>query len=99
MWLMLQQETPEDYVVATGKTYSVQNFLEASLISAGLEPDLKRYVEYDQNLKRPAEVDLLVGDATKARVKLGWEPKLDFHKLVDLMVQNDLALESQKVNC
>jgi GDPmannose 4,6-dehydratase len=94
MWLMLQKDSPDDYVIATGKTHSVREFVLAALESAGLDPDIDRYVEYDATLKRPAEVDLLIGDATKAKNALGWEPDLDFQELVDLMVKNDLREES-----
>jgi GDPmannose 4,6-dehydratase len=94
MWLMLQQDNPDDYVIATGETHTVQEFVEASLISAGLDGPIEKYVDFDTNLLRPAEVDLLIGDASKALDKFGWSPKVRFSELVDLMVQNDLRLES-----
>jgi len=94
MWLMLQQKTPQDYVIATGQTRSVRDFVEAALIAAGLEPDVERYVDYDKEMRRPAEVDLLVGDAAKAQKLLGWAPKTSFEELVKLMVSNDLRIES-----
>ena len=97
MWLMLQQEVPDDYVIATGETHSVREFVEESLIAAGLEPDIEKYVVYDKNMKRPSEVDLLIGDASKAKRILGWEPKIKFAELVKLMVKNDLIEESERI--
>lgn len=94
MWLMLQKETPDDYVIATGRTHSVRDFLLESLKAAGLEPDEEKYYEPDPKMIRPAEVDLLIGDSTKAKNQLGWTPKVDFRQLVKLMVRNDLELES-----
>ena len=94
MWLMTQQDVADDYVVATGETRSVRDFLVAALIAADLEPDVETYVSYDKEMARPSEVDLLVGDATKAKEVLGWTPKTSFNELVDLMVQNDLRIES-----
>ena len=96
MWMMLQQKNPDDYIVATGEMRSVKDFLVASLLAAGLEPDIERYVEFDPGLIRPAEVDLLVGDATKAREILGWKPTISFDQLVSRMVENDLKIENQK---
>ena len=87
MWLMLQQDEPEDFVLATGKTYSVQEFLEAAFSYLGI--DWRKYVEIDPIYYRPAEVDLLVGDARKANNKLGWFPKTKFEELVKLMVDAD----------
>ena len=92
MWLMLQQETPDDYVIATGKTHSVRNFVEAALIAVDLSGPIENYVDFDQEMVRPSEVDLLVGDPTKAKKNLGWEPTLDFNDLVKLMVKNDLQI-------
>ena len=89
MWLMLQQEAPEDYVVATGETYSVRDLLNEAF--GYLDLDWQRHVEIDPRYYRPAEVDLLIGDATKARLKLGWEPKVNFKQLVKMMVDADLA--------
>jgi GDPmannose 4,6-dehydratase len=94
MWSMVQHDTPEDFVIATGETRSVREFVEAALIAAGLEPNVERYVTYDLELLRPAEVDVLVGNSSKAKELLGWSPKKNFQSLVELMVENDLKLES-----
>lgn len=88
MWLMLQQEEADDYVIATGETHSVQEFVEEAFGYQGL--DWRQYVVQDARFYRPAEVDLLVGDATKAGKQLGWEPTVDFRQLVRLMVDADL---------
>jgi GDPmannose 4,6-dehydratase len=96
MWLMLQQDQPEDYVVATGVAHSIEQLVEMAFAEVGIE-DWRRYVRQDQRFFRPAEVDLLIGDASKARDRLGWEPEVDFAGLVKLMVANDLAIESGKV--
>jgi GDPmannose 4,6-dehydratase len=90
MWLMLQQEKPDDYVIATGETHSVREFLEAAFAHAGL--DWRKHVEIDQRYFRPAEVDLLIGDARKAKRQLSWEPKTKFAELVQLMVDADIEL-------
>ena len=89
MWLMLQQEEPDDYVVATNETYSIREFLDISFQYVNL--NWQDYVEFDQRYLRPAEVDLLIGDSTKAREKLGWQPSVTFEGLVKLMVDADLA--------
>lgn len=94
MWLMLQQENPDDYVIATGETHTVKEFVEASLFAAELDGPIEKYVDFDEAMIRPAEVDLLIGDATKAAKKLHWEPKVKFKELVNIMVQNDLSLEN-----
>ncbi len=88
MWLMLQQDTPDDYVIATGETHSVREFVEEAFGYVGL--DWREYVVEDPRFYRPAEVDLLVGDASKARQVLGWEPSVSFQELVRLMVDADL---------
>jgi GDPmannose 4,6-dehydratase len=88
MWLMLQQNTPDDYVIATGTTRSVGEFVRAAFDHVGL--DWEKYVVVDPRFYRPAEVDLLVGDASKARSALGWEPETSFERLVETMVQADL---------
>lgn len=93
MWLMLQQEKPDDYVIATGETHSVRDFLEAAFGHVGL--DYKDYLITDENLYRPAEVNVLCGDATKARKVLGWQPKYSFRELVREMVDSDLKLFSK----
>lgn len=94
MWLMLQQEEPGDFVIATGKSYSVKEFLEYSLKVADLPGPIEDYVDFDSEMVRPSEVNLLIGDATKAEKELGWKPTKDFYSLVELMVENDLKLES-----
>jgi len=88
MWLMLQQEIPDDYVIATGETHTVREFLEEVFIYAGLNID--DHVEIDERLFRPHEVPLLLGDATKAKNKLGWEPKVKFKELAKMMYDEDL---------
>ena len=88
MWLMLQQDTPDDYVIATGETHSVQEFLEETF--AYLDMDHRDHVEVDPRYYRPSEVDLLLGDPGKAKEKLGWEPEVSFTELVRLMVDADL---------
>jgi GDPmannose 4,6-dehydratase len=92
MWLMLQQKTPDDFVIATGKTHSVRDFLTVATEVAGLKGNPEDYVVIDDSFKRPAEVDLLIGDATKAKKVLGWEPKVSFKELVKKMVMNDINL-------
>jgi GDPmannose 4,6-dehydratase len=95
MWLMLQQDTPDDYVVATGETHSVKEFLEEAFSHAQL--DWRKHVEIDPRYFRPAEVDLLLGDPTKAKQKLGWKPTVGFKALVKQMVEADLAeVETEK---
>jgi GDPmannose 4,6-dehydratase len=89
MWLMLQQDEPGDFVVATGETHSVREFCQVAFGHAGL--DWERYVRVDQAHFRPAEVDLLIGDATRAHTVLGWKPEVSFEKLVCMMVDADLA--------
>ena len=91
MWLMLQQNDPDDYVIATGKHHSVRDFLALALKIVGLDGDPESYVTIDKNFIRPAEVDLLVGDFSKAKNILGWEPKTSFEELVQKMVEFDSA--------
>ena len=93
-WLMLQHETPEDFVIATGETHSVREFLEETFGLLNL--DWREYVEEDARYHRPAEVDLLLGDASKARRVLGWEPEVDFKGLVKIMVEHDLELAKRE---
>ena len=90
MWRMMQQEKPDDYVLATGETHSVREFLDLAFEYVGL--DWKKYVEIDPRYYRPAEVDLLLGDATKAKNELGWKPRVSFPELVRMMVDADLKL-------
>lgn len=90
MWLMLQQDEPDDYVVATGETHSVREFVEETFSCLGL--DWQKYVKHDARYERPAEVDLLIGDSAKAKEKLGWEPRIKFKELVRLMVDADMKL-------
>lgn len=87
MWMMLQQDQPDDYLVATGETHSVREFVQA--VFGKLDLDWEQYVKIDPRYFRPAEVDLLLGDATKARNTLGWKPKVSFQELVEMMVQHD----------
>jgi len=94
MWLMLQQERPDDYVVATGETHSVREFLEEAFRRVNLS--WADHVETDERLYRPAEVDLLVGDASKAKKVLGWEPQVRFAGLVAMMVDADVAIERRE---
>lgn len=96
MWLMLQQDEPGDYVVATGETHSVRECLVNAFAAVGID-DWERYVRQDPRYFRPAEVDLLVGDSTKARTQLGWKPEVTFEQLIERMVAHDLALESKKL--
>jgi len=96
MWMMLQQDQPDDYVVATGETHSIEEFLTLAFQEVGLD-DWRNYVRQDPRFFRPAEVDLLIGDPTKAREKLGWVPEVDFPSLVSMMVQNDLKIESARL--
>jgi len=90
MWRMLQQPEPDDYVLATNETHTIQELCEVAFSQAGL--DWKEFVKYDARYERPAEVDLLIGDPAKAQAKLGWEPKTRFKELIELMVDADLAL-------
>ena len=96
MWRMMQVDKPDDFVIATGETHSVREFVELAFECAGL--DWKKYVEIDQRYFRPVEVDILQGDYSKARELLGWEPKLKFHELVKLMVEEDTKLLSDELN-
>jgi GDPmannose 4,6-dehydratase len=89
MWHMLQQDEPDDYVIATGETHSVRELIEVAFGHVGL--DWKKHVTLDQRFLRPAEVDLLIGDPAKAKQKLGWTPTVDFAGLVKMMVDADLA--------
>ncbi len=94
MWLMLQQDEPDDYVIATGQTHSVREFLDE--VFGRLELDWEKYVEIDPRYFRPAEVEILLGDATKARQKLGWQPKVNFKDLAKMMVEHDWKLAKEE---
>ena len=96
MWMMLQQDEPDDFVVATGETHAVEEFVQLAFAAADLG-DWRRYVRQDERFFRPAEVDLLVGDASKARRRLGWRPTVDFPSLVERMVAHDLKVETEKI--
>jgi len=94
MWLMLQHDKPDDYVVATGESYSVRDFLDEA--SSLMHLDWQKYVKIDLRYMRPTEVDFLLGDAGKARRKLGWTPRVNFRQLVGMMVEHDLDLANQE---
>jgi GDPmannose 4,6-dehydratase len=94
MWLMLQQDKPDDYVVATGETHSVREFVE--LVFRKLNMEYRDHVSIDPKYFRPTEVDILLGDATKARKKLGWEPKVGFDQLIDMMIESDMELAKKE---
>ena len=94
MWLMLQQEEPDDFVIATGETHSVQEFVEAAFAAVNL--DWREFVRTDPAFCRPAEVDLLVGDSSKAKAKLDWQPKVTFKELVEIMVDADMKRVGNK---
>ena len=91
MWLMLQQERANDYVIATGETHSIRDFLTHAFQHVGIE-DWSKHVKQDPRFMRPAEVDVLRGDSALAKEELGWEPKVDFNNLVKKMVTNDINL-------
>ena len=95
MWLMLQQENPDDYVIATGETHSVQEWLDTVFEVAGLP--VEKNVEIDERLFRPHEVPLLLGDPTKAKEKLGWSPKIKFENLASLMYHHDFAMAKKEL--
>ncbi|NTW76681.1 MAG: GDP-mannose 4,6-dehydratase [Syntrophaceae bacterium] len=94
MWLMLQQEKPDDYVIATGETHSVREFVER--VFSKLDLDYKKHVEVDPQYFRPTEVDVLLGDSSKARKMLGWNPKVSFDRLIDMMISADLELAKKE---
>lgn len=93
MWLMLQQDKPDDFVIATGETHSVKKLVECAFGAADL--DWEKHVVIDQKFIRPAEVDLLIGDPSKAKEQLGWEPKVSFAQMIEMMVKNDIELLSK----
>ncbi|HQI72592.1 MAG: GDP-mannose 4,6-dehydratase [Smithella sp.] len=94
MWLMLQQEKPDDFVIATGETHSVREFAER--VFQKLDLDYKKFVEIDKRYFRPTEVDALLGDATKAKKLLGWQPKVSFEQLIDMMIDADMELAQKE---
>ena len=94
MWLMLQQEKPDDYAIATGETHSVREFVER--VFAKLDMDYRDYVEIDPKYFRPTEVDVLLGDSTKAQKTLGWKPKVGFEKLVEMMIATDMEMANKE---
>ena len=96
MWRMLQQDQPDDYVLATNETWTIKDFLAASFGALGLE--WEKYVKFDERFIRPAEVDLLIGDYSKAKAKLGWEPQTRMHALAKLMVNSDLKLATSEAS-
>ncbi|QUD81736.1 GDP-mannose 4,6-dehydratase [Gordonia polyisoprenivorans] len=96
MWLMLQQPEADDYVISTGETHSIRELLDVAFDEVGIN-DWERYVHIDPRFFRPAEVDLLIGDSSKARAQLGWKPEVDFDALVRMMVRSDVAAESGSV--
>ncbi len=97
MWLMLQHDIPEDFVIATGETHSIHEFLDLAFAEVGID-DWQPYVRQDPKFLRPAEVDVLTGDASKAKEVLGWEPEVSFEQLVKMMVENDLEVEAAKAH-
>ena len=96
MWLMLQQDETDDFVVSTGVTHTVEDLVQLAFSEVGID-DWRSVVRQDPKFYRPAEVDLLIGDSSKAREKLGWKPEIDFASLVKMMVANDLAIETERV--
>ncbi len=97
MWMMLQQDEPDDYVIATGETHSVRDLLDVAFRLADID-DWSGYVKQDPRFYRPSEVNLLIGDASKAEAKLGWTPKVGFEELVQMMYENDLKEESERAH-
>lgn len=95
MWCMLQHDKPDDYVIATGETHSVQEFCDLVFTKLGL--DYSKYVRIDEKYYRPAEVDILLGDPTKAIQQLGWKPKVSFNGLIDMMIESDLKLANNEL--
>ena len=95
MWLMLQQDEPDDYVIATNETHTVREFVE--VVFELLDLDWKEYVKFDERYMRPAEVDLLIGDPAKAKKQLGWEPKVKFRDLCKIMVDADMVIAKQEL--
>lgn len=99
MWLMLQQNKPDDYVIASGETHSVKDFVKEAFAVAGIK-DWEKHIKIDKRFFRPAEVDILLGDCSKAKKQLGWEPKISFKQLVELMVKSDITKQKNKsISC
>jgi GDPmannose 4,6-dehydratase len=96
MWRILQQPKADDFVIATGETHSVREFVDLAFKYAGMEGEADKYLKTDERFFRPAEVDLLIGDPSKAKEVLGWEPTVDFENLVRIMVENDLRIEASR---
>jgi len=96
MWLMTQHKTADTFVISTGVTHSVREFIQIALQKVGLDDDIEKYVEFDINMIRPSEVDLLVGDSTKAFTEMGWKPKTDNNKLIEIMIENYLRIEASR---
>ena len=96
MWLMLQRDQPDDYVIATGQTHSIEELVQFAFAEVGIE-NWRDHVRQDPKFFRPAEVDLLIGDSTKARTELGWAPEVDFPTLIKMMVAHDLKFEADKI--
>ena len=94
MWLMLQQEKPDDFVIATGETHSVREFTEK--VFSKLDLDYNKYVSVDPRYFRPTEVDVLLGDASKAKKTLGWKPRVTFDALIDMMIATDMELAKKE---
>jgi GDPmannose 4,6-dehydratase len=94
MWLMLQQDNPDDYVIAYGETHSVSEFVEK--VFQKLDLDYREYVEIDKRYFRPTEVDVLLGDSSKAKKNLGWQPKVGFDALIDMMIAADMELAARE---
>jgi len=96
MWMMLQQDEPDDYVICSGETHYVEELVRIAFERAGL--NWKDYVVIDERFVRPAEVDLLIGDAAKAREKLGWEPQVSFEEMIGMMIDNDLKMVQEEID-
>lgn len=97
MWLMLQQEKPDDYILATGVTHTIGDLLSEAFSAVGIT-NWKKYVKQDPEFMRPAEANHLIGNASKAKSKLGWQPQVSFKELIQMMVENDLRIEGEGVN-
>jgi GDPmannose 4,6-dehydratase len=97
MHLMLQAKKADDFVIATGETHSVEEFVNLAFEVVGIENGIEKYVKIDPEFVRPAEVDILIGDSTKAEKILGWKPTVGFRELVEKMVENDLRIESKNI--